>query len=97
MTTETRWGVDQLNQFEVDCSDPYQREMLESQRVSREDYIKNGIILTSVTGTILSLADGTYEERMKIRSGSRTNTQKLTEYFREKQCRKEAFDKQFYR
>lgn len=96
MTTEARWTTDQVLQFKTDCSDPNQRAMLESQRVSKQDYIKNGLIVTSVTGTIASVVDGTYHERRKIQQGARTSSQRLTEYFREKQCRQEAFDKQYY-
>lgn len=96
MTTEARWSTAQLNQFQTDCSDPNQQTMLESQRLTRTDYIKNGIIMSSITGTIASMLDGTYNERVKIQQGARTTSQRMTEYFRDKQCRQEAFNKRYY-
>ena len=97
MTTEARWSTDQVLQFKTDCSDPNQQAMLESQRLTRTDYIKNGIMMSSITGTIASMLDGTYNERVKIQQGARTTSQRMAEYFRDKQCRQEAFDKQYYR
>ena len=86
MTTEARWSTEDLHNFKTDCSDPHQQAMLESQRVSDNDYMVNGLLVSSLTGTILSVFDGTYEERRKIHQGYRANSQNLTEYFREKQC-----------
>jgi len=96
MTTEARWSTAQLNQYQTDCSDSNQQAMLESQRLTRTDYIKNGIIMSSVTGTIASILDGTYNERVKIQQGARKTSQKMTEYFRDKQCRQEEFNKRYY-
>ena len=96
MTTEARWSTDNLNNFKTDCSDPNQRIMLETQRVSKEDQVKNNLIISSMPGTILSMLDGTYNERRRTAQGYRTNAQTLTEYFREKTCRQQEFDKQYY-
>ena len=86
MTTEARWSTDDVLSFQTDCADSSQQEMLESQRVSRDDSFKSNMLISSVPGTIMTYLDGTYNERRKIRSGERSNAQRLTEYFREKQC-----------
>ena len=93
MTTEARWNTDQLNQFKYDCGDPYQKGMLESQRVSSGDKIRNTIILSSLTGTFLSMKDGTYRERRNIHEGRRSTVQYETEYQREKFCQQKAYYK----
>lgn len=97
MTTEARWSTADLNNFKTDCSDPNQRTMLETQRVSKEDQVKNNLIISSLPGTMLAMLDGTYEERRRTEQGYRNNAQKLTEYFREKTCRQQEFNKQYYR
>ena len=97
MTTEARWSTADLNNFKTDCSSPTQRIMLETQRVSKEDQVKNNLIISSLPGTMLAMLDDTYEERLRAEQGYRNNAQKLTEYFREKTCRQQEFDKQYYR
>jgi hypothetical protein len=97
MTTEARWSTADLNNFKTDCSSPNQRIMLETQRVSKEDQVKNNLIISSLPGTMLAMLDDTYEERLRAEQGYRNNAQKLTEYFREKTCRQQEFDKQYYR
>ena len=89
MTTEARWNTEQVLAMKTDCSDPNQQQMLESQRVTRNDYIKNGLILSSLLGSVASLRDGTYQERRNISRGARTNAQRLREYNRQKQCYQE--------
>lgn len=96
MTTEARWSSADLDNFTIDCSDPNQQAMLESQRVSREDLIKNRLIMSSLGGRLLSVLDGTYDERATIVQGGRTNNQRLTEYHREKRCAQEEFNKRYY-
>jgi len=91
MTTESRWTTEQVLAMETYCSDPNQQKTLESQRISRNDYIKNGLILSSISGRIVSLLDGTYQERLNIASSARTNAQRLREYNRRKQCYQENY------
>ena len=55
MTTEARWSTADLNNFKTDCSDPNQRTMLETQRVSKEDQVKNNLIISSLPRTMLAL------------------------------------------
>jgi len=93
MTTEARWNTEQVLAMKTDCSDPNQQQMLESQRVTRNDYIKNGLILSSLLGSVASLRDGTYQERRNLSSGARTTAQRLRERNRRIQCEREAYYK----
>lgn len=86
MTTEARITTQDLYQFKIDCSSAGQKEFLESQRVSDRDQAINGLLLTSWLGFFSSINDGTYEERVAIRDGYRSNAQRLTEYNRHKEC-----------
>jgi len=77
--TEARLTTDQLEYYEIDCDSKNQLAMLETQRVSRTDYMKNQLLIRSPIGWTMSLLDGTLDERYKIDKGQRTAVQRLAE------------------
>ena len=88
MTTETRITTQDLNQYQIDCSDKGQAAFLESQRVSQRDEIVNALIVRSWFGYIAAINDGTYQERRNIDEGRRSSVQRMAEYDRHKTCGK---------
>jgi hypothetical protein len=87
MTTETRVSTQDLNRYQIDCSDKGQKDFLESQRVSQRDEIVNALLIRSWFGYIASINDGTYQERRNIDEGRRSAVQRMAEYDRQKTCR----------
>ena len=84
--TEARLTTDQLDYYEIDCKNPNQLTMLETQRVSRTDYMKNAILIRSPIGWTMSFLDGTLDERYKVDRGQRTAVQRLAEYQAKSWC-----------
>jgi len=84
--TEARLTTNQMDYYKIDCGDPNQMEMLKSQRVSEDDYLKNALIIRSPIGWTMSLLDGTLDERYKIDRGERSAVQRLAEYQRRSWC-----------
>jgi hypothetical protein len=87
MTTESRVTTQDLNRYQIDCSDKGQKDFLESQRVSQRDEIVNALLIRSWFGFIASVNDGTYQERRNIDEGRRSAVQRMAEYDRQKTCR----------
>jgi hypothetical protein len=88
MTTESRISTQDLNHYQIDCSDKGQAAFLESQRVSERDEIVNALMIRSWFGFIASVNDGTYAERRNIDEGRRSSVQRMAEYDRRKTCGK---------
>lgn len=88
MTTEARISTQDLNHYQIDCSDKGQAAFLESQRVSERDEIINALMIRSWFGFIASVNDGTYQERRNIDEGRRSSVQRMAEYDRRKTCGK---------
>lgn len=62
-----RMDMNDLNHFIPDCSrKAEQMRWLESQLPSRWEHQKDALTVTSIGGTIWSLADGTYDQRRNI-------------------------------
>jgi len=87
MTTESRITTQDLNHYQINCSDKSQKDFLESQRVSERDEIVNFFMIRSVFGFLASVNDGTYQERRNIDEGRRSSVQRMAEYDRYKTCR----------
>jgi hypothetical protein len=88
MTTESRITTQDLNHYQIDCSDKGQAAFLESQRVSERDEFVNALIIRSWFGFFASVNDGTYQERRNIDEGRRSSVQRMAEYDRRKTCGK---------
>ena len=87
MTTESRITTQDLNHYQINCSDKGQKDFLESQRVSERDEIVNALLIRSWFGFFASVNDGTYQERRNIDEGRRSAVQRMAEYDRHKTCR----------
>ena len=75
MSTEVRYNTAQVNQYKWDCNG--NNSTFESQVVTEEDRIRNGLIVSSGIGWISSLLDGTLDERYRIARGERSNAQRV--------------------
>mgnify|MGYP006893436173 CR=1 FL=1 len=84
--TEARLTTKQLDYYKIDCKEHTQLSMLESQRVSHEDYTKNALIIRSPLGWVMSLVDGTLDERYSIDRGARSAVQRQVEYQQKSWC-----------
>jgi len=88
MTTESRITTQDLNHYQIDCSDKGQAAFLESQRVSERDEFVNALMIRSWFGYFAAINDGTYQERRNIDEGRRSAVQRMAEYDRRKTCGK---------
>jgi hypothetical protein len=59
--------IDDLNHFRVDCNRrEEQLRFLHSQMPSRWDQQRDGLAVTSIGGTVLSIIDGSYDRRRDV-------------------------------
>lgn len=83
-TTTSRMSVAELNNFQVDCKHKNQQiEFLYSQLPSRDDQVANVFVMTSITGTAITTADGSYGRRHEqYRGYNRAMIQGKIDYIR---------------
>jgi hypothetical protein len=73
------WGttnhltVEELDNYKLDCNRKWEQvEFLQMQLPDRQDRWTNALAMTGVSGTLLTMADGTYAERYKSYRGVNT-------------------------
>ncbi|CAB4133481.1 hypothetical protein UFOVP257_214 [uncultured Caudovirales phage] len=77
-TTTARMSRQDLVNFRIDCSKKQEQiDFLMSQWPSDNDRILNGLMLTSSSGFIATVADGTYQERKDLNDGRYTTQLRL--------------------
>lgn len=77
-TTTARMDYQSLNHFRVNCAKKYEQlEFLQSQWPSSNDRLVNGMMISSTSGFIASVADGTYQERRYLNDGYYTSVLRL--------------------
>lgn len=88
-TTPSRMDVADLNHYRIDCDRrEEQLAFLHSQIPTREERMNSTLRITSITGTIASMVDGTYQEERAVIDRKQESIARLTIYQIETYCPK---------
>lgn len=69
-TTTARMTREELSNMKIDCTQKQQQlDFLRSQSVTGDEYLINGLMISSTIGYINSVADGTYQQRRDFLDG----------------------------
>jgi len=69
-TTTARMTREEISSMRFDCARKQQQlDFLKSQMITGDEYLINGLIVTSSIGYVSSIADGTYQQRRDFMDG----------------------------
>lgn len=69
-TTTARMTTQELGAMKIDCTQKQQQlDFLRSQFITGDEYMVNGLMLSSSLGYVSSVADGTYQQRQDFLDG----------------------------
>lgn len=69
-TTTARLTRQDISAMRIDCANQKEQiAFLRSQMITGDEYLINGLMITSSVGFVSSVADGTYEQRRDFGNG----------------------------
>ena len=69
-TTTARMTRQEIDHMAFDCANKQQQiNFLKSQMITGDEYLVNGMMITSVLGFVSTNADGTYQQRRDFMDG----------------------------
>lgn len=87
--TPSRMDVVDLNHFRIDCDrQEEQLAFLRSQIPTREDRMNSALRITSITGSVAAMVDGTYHEERAVVDRKQESIARLTIYQIQTYCPK---------